>query len=64
MNSVQAAMTSGPPTAVIGLRLKPATQATSDAAPTAMATGTSDRSARTTERRRTARKTKTNSIAR
>ena len=64
VNSVQAAMTSGPPTAVIGLRLKPAIQATSDAAPTAIATGTSDSTARTIERNRTARNRNTNSIAR
>ena len=44
MNSVQAATTSGPPTAVIGLSLRLNAYATSDAMPTAISTGTSDSS--------------------
>ncbi len=44
MNSVQAATTSGPPTAVIGLSLRLKAQATSDEMPTAINTGTSDSS--------------------
>ena len=39
MNSVHAATTSGPPTAVIGLSLKLNAYATSDATPTAISTG-------------------------
>ncbi len=46
MNSVHAATTSGPPTAVIGLSLRLNAQATSDAVPTAISTGTSDSSER------------------
>ena len=64
MNSVQAAITSGPPTAVIGLSLKLNAHATSDAVPTAMSTGTSDSSERMTDRSRTARNRNTNRIAR
>ncbi len=56
VNSVHAAITSGPPTAVIGLSLRLSPHATSDAVPTAMSTGTSDNSDRTTERSRTERK--------
>jgi len=51
VNSVHAAITSGPPTAVIGLSFKLNPHATNDAVPTAMSTGTSDSSERTTERK-------------
>src|SRR3954451_5823004 len=64
VNSVHAAMTSGPPTAVIGLSLRLRPYATSDADPTAMSTGTNDSSERTTDRSRTARKRNTKRIAR
>ena len=64
MNSVHAATTSGPPTAVIGLSFRPSAQANSDAAPTAMSTGTSESSARTMLRSRIMRNTKTKRIAR
>ena len=64
MNSVHAATTSGPPTAVIGLSLRLSAYANSDDAPTAISTGTSDSSARTMLRSRTARNRKTNRIAR
>ena len=64
MNSVHAAITSGPPTAVIGLSFKLKAHATIDAMPTAIATGTSESNARTTERSRTARNRKTKSSAR
>ena len=64
MNSVHAATTSGPPTAVIGLSVKPAKYANSDAAPTAISTGTSDSSDRMIDRSRIARKRNTKVIAR
>ena len=64
MNSVHAAITSGPPTAVIGLSSMLKAQATSDEMPTAISTGTSDSSDRMTERSRTARNRNTKSIAR
>ena len=54
MNSVHSATTSGPPTAVMGLSCRFRTHATSEAAPTAMSTGTIDSRARTTLRSRTA----------
>ncbi len=64
MNSVHAAITSGPPTAVIGLSSMLNAHATSDEMPTAISTGTSDSSDRMTERSRMARNRNTNSIAR
>ena len=64
MNSVHAATTSGPPTAVIGLSLRLKAKATSDAVPTAISTGTSDSSDRMTLRSRTLRKRNTNRMAR
>ena len=64
VNSVQAAMTSGPPIAVMGLSFRSKTQATSDAVPTAMSTGTRERRDRTTLRIRMVRNRKTNSSAR
>ena len=64
MNSVHAAITSGPPTAVIGLSLRSNAYATIDARPTAMATGTSESSDRMIDRSRTARNRNTKSIAR
>jgi hypothetical protein len=64
VNSVQAATTSGPPTAVIGLNVKPAKYANNDAAPTAISTGTRDSSDRMIERSRTHRKRNTKVIAR
>ncbi len=64
VNSVQAATTSGPPTAVIGLSLRLKTNATVDATPTAISTGTSDSSARMIDFNRTARNRNTNRIAR
>ena len=64
MNSVHAATTSGPPTAVIGLSFKLNAHATSEARPTAISTGTSESSERMIERSRTARKRKTKRIAR
>ena len=45
MNSVHAATTSGPPTAVIGLSLRLSAYANSDDAPTAISTGTSESNA-------------------
>ena len=63
MNSVHAATTSGPPTAVIGLSLRSSAYANSDEAPTAISTGTSESSARTTLRSRTVRNKKTKRIA-
>ena len=64
VNSVQAAITSGPPTAVIGLSLRSNANATSEAVPTAISTGTRDSRDRITERSRTARKRKTNRMDR
>ena len=64
MNSVHAAITSGPATAVIGLSFRCSTQAKSDAAPTATSTGTSESSARTTLRSRTDKNKNTNRMAR
>ena len=64
MNSVHTATTSGPPTAVSGLSFSPSAKATREAAPTAISTGTSDSSDRTTLRSRTARNRNTNRIAR
>ncbi len=64
VNSVHTAITSGPPTAVIGLRVRSNAKATSDASPTAISTGTSDRSDRTTLRSRNERKMNTKPIAR
>ena len=64
MNSVHAATTSGPPTAVMGLSLRSRPQATRLAAPTAMSTGTSDSSERTTLRSRMARKMPTKAMDR
>ena len=64
MNSVHAAITSGPPTAVMGLSSMLNAYATSDEIPTAMSTGTRESSDRMIERSRTARKRKTNRIAR
>ena len=52
VNSVHAATTSGPATAVIGLSFRLRIHANSDAAPTATSTGTSDSSARTMLRSR------------
>ena len=63
MNSVHAATTSGPATAVIGLSLSCKIHAKSDAAPTATNTGTSDSSARTALRSRIVRKRNTKMIA-
>src|SRR3954470_2284698 len=63
VNSVHAATTNGPPTAVIGLSFKLNAYATNDAAPTAISTGTSDSSARMMLRSRIIRKRNTNRIA-
>ena len=63
MNSVQAATTNGPPTAVMGLSCRLKIHATSDARPTAINTGTSDSSDRTTLRSRKARKIPTKTMA-
>ena len=64
VNSVHAATTSGPPTAVIGLSFRCSAYANSEDAPTAISTGTSDSSARTMLRSRTERNKNTNRIAR
>jgi hypothetical protein len=64
VNSVHAATTSGPPTAVMGLSFRSSAYATNDAAPTAISTGTNDNSARITERSRTVRNRNTKRIAR
>ena len=64
MNSVHAATTSGPPTAVIGLSFRCKPHANSDAAPTAISTGTIESNARMMLRNRTARKRNTKVIAR
>ena len=63
MNSVHAATTNGPPTAVIGLSLRLNVYSNSDAAPTAMSTGTSDSRARTTLQSRTVRNANTKAMA-
>ena len=63
VNSVQAATTNGPPTAVIGDSLRSSAYASNEATPTAMSTGTSDRRARTIDRSRTARKANTKPMA-
>src|SRR3954468_3344448 len=60
VNSVHVATTKGPPTAVSGLRLRLSANATSDAVPTAMSTGTSDSNERMMDRSRTARNRNTN----
>ena len=65
MNSVHAAITSGPPTAVIGLSFRSNAHATIDAKPDRdRDRAPVDSSARTIERSRTARNRNTNSIAR
>ncbi len=64
VNSVQTAITSGPPTAVIGLSFRLKANATSEARPTAMSTGTSDSSDRTTLLSRIVKKANTKKIER